>query len=157
VKEAETDVKGKFNAAKMGIGNFDFKWELGGYATVSEANVHVGPGKELKRRVVMYKGLTREGDVAAGDIMSLDISGVGGNIQPTSRVHVEVSGGALRFYMASTPNTPPSGGYIEVLAGVVFEKTIAELVDLYGAINGQTPTVQNAGSTMAHWKITVIF
>ena len=51
VAEVETDVKGKFTATKLPIGDFDFSWELDGYATVKEENVHISPGKDLRRKI----------------------------------------------------------------------------------------------------------
>ncbi len=50
-----TDAKGKFNATNLPVGDFDFKWELDTYITVTETNVHIAAGKELQRRIVLKK------------------------------------------------------------------------------------------------------
>lgn len=48
-----TDAKGKFNASGIPAGDYDFKWELAGFVTVTETNVHISAGKELQRKIVM--------------------------------------------------------------------------------------------------------
>lgn len=55
VAKTKTDVKGRFNLSHLPSGDFDFIWDLTGYETVTETNVHISAGKELKRRVVMKK------------------------------------------------------------------------------------------------------
>ena len=55
VMKVITDAKGKFNASGLPVGDFDFKWELNTYITVTETNVHIAAGKELKRKIVLKK------------------------------------------------------------------------------------------------------
>jgi hypothetical protein len=53
VKFVITDAKGRFNAPGLLPGNYDFKWELAGYITVTESNFKLSAGKEVQRKIVM--------------------------------------------------------------------------------------------------------
>jgi hypothetical protein len=55
VAKVMTNKKGRYNAAKLPAVNFDFRWELEGYETVSESNVHIRAGRVRQKKVVMEK------------------------------------------------------------------------------------------------------
>src|SRR5262245_52713539 len=77
VKFANTDAEGKFRASNLPPGDFDFRWEIPGYKTINETNVHLSAGKELKRKIVMQPGgmsLTRQADVPAGTIANVPVN-----------------------------------------------------------------------------------
>ncbi len=42
---------GKFGISNIPVGDYDFSWELTGYVTQTETNVHIAAGKELKRKI----------------------------------------------------------------------------------------------------------
>lgn len=156
VAKVLSDNKGKFNASKLPSGDFDFKFELSGYVTESETNVHISSGKELKRKIVMAKGggsAVREGDVMMGMIMNLNVDGI--NATPATTVTVEVNGSALRFYASPTNNGAPGASFIDVQAGQSVTKTADEFAALVGFsdTNGFL-NVQNIGAMQAHYKIT---
>jgi hypothetical protein len=50
-----TDVKGNFNIAEIPADDYNFMWELAGYVTVTETNVHIAAGKEIKRAVFLQQ------------------------------------------------------------------------------------------------------
>lgn len=156
VAEAETDVKGKYVADKLPSGNFDFKWEKYGFKTVREDDVHISPGKELKRKIVMDAAIVREGDVGGGAIINISLDNNGAEVDPAAPVTVEVTGSSLRFYASNMPNTPPSGTYLEVQAGSSIEKTVEEFITLLG-VNEMNKfiSVQNVGMLTGHYKIMV--
>jgi len=51
--KAKTDSKGKYTIPKFPPGIFDFTWELQDYQSKSETNIHIKPGKELRRRITL--------------------------------------------------------------------------------------------------------
>jgi hypothetical protein len=53
VQMVVTDAKGVFNSSDLLGGDYDFSWVLATYVTHTETNVHLGPGKELQRKVVL--------------------------------------------------------------------------------------------------------
>jgi hypothetical protein len=53
VKEVFADASGKYSAAGLAAGDYDLKWEMTGYVTQTETNVHLGAGKELNRKIVL--------------------------------------------------------------------------------------------------------
>jgi len=55
VGQTETDAAGKFGISNLAPGDYDFTWELAGYVTQTETNVHLAAGKELKRRVKLVR------------------------------------------------------------------------------------------------------
>jgi hypothetical protein len=66
-------VKGKFNAAKLPPGNFDFVFEKEGYKTVTETNVKISAGKELKRKIVMDAVIIESGSLLRDSLQILTI------------------------------------------------------------------------------------
>jgi hypothetical protein len=156
VAKVESDTKGKFNAAKLPAGDFDFKWELKGYVTESENNVHISAGKELKRKIVMAKGggsAVREGDVMMGMISNIIVDDIKGT--PATTITIEVSGTALRFYASPSSNGAPSATFLDVQAGVSVTKTVEEFVAAIGLSDtNKFLNVQNVGAMQAHYRIT---
>lgn len=125
VAEVKTDVKGKYSAPKLPTGDFDFKWSMDGYETVSEDNVHISAGKDLRRKIVMEKAVVREGDVPMmGGIVNIDTDDI--NANEDSMVKIEVSGSALRFYAAASMNAAPGAVFVDVQAGQTITKTAVE-------------------------------
>lgn len=154
VAEVSSDVKGRFKAAKLPAGDFDLKWELNGYKTVREDNVHIAAGKELKRKVVMEVGALSEGNLDANKFTNISLNGV--NPQNVTKVIMEAVGSPMRFYATSNPNAAPMSSWIEVPAGVVLEKTLNEFAMAVGFGNGNDYlNVQNVGVGQGHWKFTV--
>ena len=154
VAETTTDVKGKFSATKLPMGDFDFSWELDGYATVKEENVHISPGKDLRRKIVMDKVFVIEGDVQMGMIQNIQAMEV--DVEPTAEMTLEVTGSTLRFYASSNPGNAPMGAFFDVQAGQTITKTVLEFATLIGAGGANTfVNVQNIGMMMGHYKITI--
>lgn len=154
VVSVKTDTKGKFNAAKLSAGTFDFKWELKGYQTVLETEVKISNGKELKRKIVMNAVAVIEGDVMQGMIQNIQAMGI--DVKPTTKLTLEVTGSALRFYASNSPNNPPMNPFFDVQAGQTITKTVQEFAALIGA--GGTNNfvnVQNVGMMQGHYKITI--
>ncbi len=154
VKEVSTDIKGVFNAAKLPAGDFDFRWELQGYKTEREVNVHISAGKELKRKVVMDALIVREGDLSANAITNIDITDVDG--QNINSVTVYVTGSAMKFYASVAPNDAPGVVFLEVASGQTLVKTADEFATATG-IGGSNNflNVQNSGGGQGHWRIEI--
>ncbi len=53
IAKVQTNKKGRYSVTKLPNVNFDFRWELEGYETVSEGNVHIKLGRVRQRKVVM--------------------------------------------------------------------------------------------------------
>ncbi len=151
VGETSTDVKGKFGISNLPSGNFDFKWEKGGYATVKEENVHIGPGKELKRKIVMHALVVEEDDLMMMLIANINLQGNG--IEATSVITLEAMNSTMRFYSSNSPAGLPGGQFVDVQAGQSVTHTVQEFMNLVG--NGQYSNVQNVGGVMGHWRVTV--
>ena len=157
VAKVFSDNKGKFNASKLLSGDFDFKFELRGYVTEMETNVHIFNGKELKRKIVLAKGggsAVREGDVMMGMIANINVGDIMGT--PQTDVTIEVTGSALRFYASSMPNGIPGVAFLDVQAGETLTKSAEELALQLGlGIGNNFFNVQNIGAMNGHYKITV--
>ena len=153
VSNVLSDVKGKFNASKLPQGDFDFNFDLKGYKSSIETNVHISAGKELKRKIVMVKEVIVENDVPMGMIQNINVTGVDGT--PQTIITVSVSGSALRFYASNMPNAAPGATFLDVQAGQTVTKTVQELVALLGASDTNNfVNVQNIGAMQGHYKIT---
>jgi len=154
VASVKTDVKGKFNATKLPVGTVDFKWELKGYKTVTEEEVKIVAGKELKRKVVMNAVVVIEGDVMMGMIQNIQAMGI--DVTPTTKLTLEVTGSALRFYASNSPTNPPMNPFFDVQAGQTITKTAQEFAALIGINNSNNfVNVQNIGMMQGHYKITI--
>ncbi len=152
VKKVFTDIKGKFNAAKLLPGDFDFVFEKEGFKTVTETNVHISAGKELRRKVVMDAVIIESGSLAPGGIANIAINDIDNGI---TKVIMEAKDSGMRFYATSNPTNAPGTAFIDVQVGVVVEKTPIEFVALIGWGNGNGYlNVQNIGSVAGEWKIT---
>jgi hypothetical protein len=155
VRQTLTDSKGNFNAPGLPSGNFDFKWEKTGWEPKTEENVHIGPGKELKRKVTLKlipKSKVFEGDVFAPGFLSVATTGL--NTTPATMVELELSG-PLRIYGATVANMPPGPGqpFWDANAGSD-TKELDEFVTLTGADGKPYLSFQNNGVTQAHFKVT---
>lgn len=153
VADVLTDIKGKFNAAKLPAGDFDFKWVLEGYGTVEELNVHIAAGKELKRKVVMDGVVVQEGSLASGGIANITVSSIddGG----LDMIVVEAKNSGMRFYATNDPNNGAGVAFLDVLPGQVISKTGFEFGALVGWGNGNGYlNVENIGGMQGDWKIT---
>jgi hypothetical protein len=156
VKSVITDAEGKFNASQLPPGDFDFKWELEGYMTEFEPNVHIGAGKEIKRKVVMHEGggsITIEGDVAAGAIANIQVMGL--EVVPQTIIRVTVTGSTLRFYAATGNMEPPEPQYLDILNGQIIQKTVVQFAAMVGFDNELEDflNVQNNGATVGHYQL----
>lgn len=153
VAKVFTDVKGKFNAAKLLPGDFDFKWTLEGFKTVEELNVHIAAGKELKRKVVMDAVVIQEGSLAPGGIANISISSI--DDSGLSKIIIEAKNSTMRFYATNNPNNGPGSAFIDVQAGHTESKTPIEFAALVGFGNGNGYlNVQNIGGVQGEWKIS---
>jgi hypothetical protein len=158
VRQVQTDNVGGFNAPGLPSGDFDFKWSLPGYITKIEQNVHIGPGKELQRKVTLKAGVStvvREGDVFSPGIVNVPVDGI--NTTPLSTVRTEISMGPLRAYCSATPGEAPSGSTVfwDLVQGTDITKPEAEFKALVGW-SESTPYLnfQNIGMSTAHFKLT---
>ena len=149
--EVSTDIKGKYKADHLPSGDFDFKWEKHGYGTLTETNVHIGPGKELNRKVVLHALVTLEGDLMMMMVGNIDLQGNG--IEATSIITIEAVNSPMRFYTSNSPAGLPGAQFIDVQAGQSITKTVQEFLDLVG--QNQYTNVQNVGGVMGHWKVIV--
>lgn len=156
VKQVITDAEGKFSASQLPAGDYDFRWELEGYMTVSETNVHIAAGKELKRKIVMKQGggkATLAADVAAGAIVNVPVNNL--NVIEESTMRLTVTGSTLRFY-ASTSNTgAPGTQYFDVLPGQAMTKPITEWAAVFGFDEELEDflNVQNVGAVQGHYEM----
>jgi hypothetical protein len=157
VASTKTDNKGKFNIAKLKAGMVDFKWELDGYKTVTETEVKISNGKELKRKVVMVKGgkvAVIEGDVMTGMIANINVDGIDGTSE--TDITIEVSGSPLRFYASNMPSGTPGGIFLDVQAGQSITKKAEEFATQLGLNDtDKFLNVQNIGAMNGHYKITL--
>ena len=152
VKKVFTDIKGKFNAAKLLPGDFDFVFEKEGFKTVTETNVHISAGKELKRKVVMDEVIIESGVLAPGQIANIPIATIDEGIE---KIIVEAKDSGMRFYAANSPTGGPGSAFIDVVAGSETTKTPIEFEALVGWGNGNGYlNVQNIGGVQGEWKIS---
>ncbi len=156
VKQVITDAEGKFSAAQLPTGDFDFRWELEGYMTVSEGNVHIAAGKELKRKIVMKEGggsVTLAGDVAMGAIANVPVNDL--KVADETTMRLTVTGSALRFYASASNSAPPGAQYFDMLPGQAMTKRADEWAALFGLDEGMEDflNVQNTGAVNGHWEI----
>lgn len=155
VGEDTTDTKGNFGISKLPAGNFDFKWEVDGYKTVKETNVHIAAGKELKRKITMVAALIVVGEVKPEKYEAVD--GITGPIAPTSEITIEVTDVDLRFYATNDPNNAPGATFLDVPAGGSVTYTALELTALLGIdASNYFINVQNNGLFEGHYKITIV-
>lgn len=153
VAETETDVKGKYIAKKLPVGDFDLSWELKGYKTVTENGVHIAAGKELKRKIVMNKIFVIEGDVMMGMIQNIIVEGI--EVTKNTSILIEVFGSPLRFYASINPNDSPSGIFLDVQPGMPVQKNAEDMAAALGfSDTNKKVNVQNTGAMNGHYKIT---
>jgi hypothetical protein len=152
VASVVTDIKGKFSAAKLPAGFFDFVFEKEGYKTVTETNVKISAGKELKRKVVMSAVIIESGSLAQGQIANIPVDDIDEQIE---KVILESKDSAMRFYATNSPTSGPGSAFIDVTAGGAISKTPIEFVALIGWGNGNGYlNVQNIGGVQGEWKIS---
>ncbi|MCG3166485.1 MAG: hypothetical protein POELPBGB_02264 [Bacteroidia bacterium] len=152
VKKVFTDIKGKFNAAKLLPGDFDFVFEKEGFKTVTETNVHISAGKELKRKVVMDAVIVESGSLGQGQIGNIPVDDIDEQIE---KIILEAKDSAMRFYASNSPAGSPGSAFIDVAAGSSISKTPIEFVALVGWGNGNGYlNVQNIGGGNGEWKIS---
>lgn len=151
VAKTKTDVKGKFGIAKIPAGMVDFVWELEGYKTVTETEVKISAGKELKRKVVMDAAVVDGGNLNVGSIANIDLSGLSEGI---TKITVTAQGSTMRFYASANANDAPGGVYLDVLPGQMISKTPNDFGLAVGFGNGNSYlNVQNAGGGNGDWGI----
>lgn len=156
VKQVITDAEGKFSAAQLAAGDYDFRWELDGYMTVNETNVQIAAGKELKRKIVMHEGggsATLTGDVAAGAIANINVMGI--EVREETTIRLKVTGNTLRFYAATGNMEPPGTQYLDVLPGQIIQKTVIQFASMVGFDEELEDflNVQNNGAVPGHWEM----
>ncbi|MCX6199923.1 MAG: carboxypeptidase-like regulatory domain-containing protein [Bacteroidetes bacterium] len=152
VADVKTDIKGKYIATKLPAGNFDFKWSKDGYKTLTEEDVHISAGKELRRKVVMNAVIVREGDLAMGIFTNIDLTGIGEGI---TQVTVTAKDSPMRFYATNNPANAAGAVFIEVPAGMSMIKTVAAFTGAVGLNDTNSfLNVQNAGVVAGHWGIS---
>lgn len=156
IGETQTDVKGKYGITKLPVGDFDFEWSKNGYITVTEENVHISAGKDLRRKIVMEQGgktAVREGDVMMGMIANINVDGI--DASKNSIVLIEVFGSPLRFYASQNPNDAPVGTFLDVQPGMPVQKNVQDMAAALGFNDtSKAVNVQNVGAMQGHYKIT---
>jgi hypothetical protein len=155
VAQGMTDNKGQYVISNLHSGNYDFKWEKVGYITQTEEDVHIAPGKELRRKIVLVKVPNNEvfeADVFAPGFGSIVLTG----IVPTDATMVELELSApMRVYGAMSPNMAPGVGqpFWDAPAGNSSNDPVA-FAGLTGSDGKLYLTFQNNGVMPAHYKIT---
>lgn len=155
VKEVFTGNKGKFATGKIPVGNYDFVWEMDGYTTIKQTNIHVGAGKEVRRKVVLKKstGAVREGDLNMGIFANIDLTGL--NLDNVVSVIVEAKNSTMRFYGTSNPTSAAGAVFLEVSPGPAMIMSGAQFATQTGFGAGNLfLNVQNSGAMTGHWKVT---
>ena len=135
------------------MGNFNFEWELEGYKTVEERDVHISPGKELRRRIVMEAAIVREGQFVPGKIENINMNGVDEGI---TKVTIEVFGTDMQVFGSNGPENGPNGNTLFVADGQVVSKNTLDFANETSFMqNGNTYlNVQNMGGNVGGWRIT---
>ncbi|MGE0637116.1 MAG: carboxypeptidase-like regulatory domain-containing protein [Bacteroidia bacterium] len=152
VAKVFTDVKGKFNAAKLLPGDFDFVFEKETYKTVTETNVHIAAGKELKRKIVMDAVIIKSGSLAPGQFANIQINQIDEGLE---KIISEAKDSAMRYYATSNPANGAGSSFLDVPAGGVISKTPIEFAAQVGFGNGNGfLNVQNIGGVQGEWKIS---
>ena len=156
VATKETDVKGKYSATKLPVGNVDLEWSKDGYKNVKEGNLHISAGKDLRRNVTMEEGgkIVLEGDVMMGMIVNIPTKGI--DAASTANVTLEASGSAMRFYATNNPVSPPMSPFLDVQAGQTITRTVQEFAALIGGNSTNNfINVQNIGMMQGHYRMTI--
>jgi hypothetical protein len=153
VAKTETDIKGKFGVSQLPMGDFNFKWELEGYKTVEERDVHIGPGKEIKRKIVMEAAIVREGQFIPGQIVNVDLNGVEEDVR---YVTVEAIDTNVNVFGSLTVNGGASANILGVNEGQKPRMTTEAFANATSFMqNGNLYlNVQNNGGTVGRWRIT---
>lgn len=153
VGTTETDIKGKFGISQLPMGDFNFKWELAGYKTVEERDAHIGPGKELNRKIVMEAAIVREGQFIPGKIDNIDLNGVDESI---TKVTIEALGTSIQVFGSNGAGNGPNGNVLGLSSGQVLTKNPVELANETSFMqNGNNYlNVQNTGGIAGGWRIT---
>lgn len=151
VAKTKTDNKGKYGVSKLPVGTFDLKWELVGYKTVTETEVKVTAGKELRRKIVMEAALVKSGVLAMGQIGNIDIDTVGDGVVEVAASSV---GSTMRFYATDNAANGPGMIYLDVPVGT----TVTRTVDDFAAVVGLNEVnrflnVQNVGPVSGEWRV----
>jgi len=55
VAETQSALGGKFGVYDIDAGNYDFYWQFPGYQSITETNVKISAGKEIKRKITMQQ------------------------------------------------------------------------------------------------------
>jgi len=152
-----TDVKGKFNIAKLPAGMVDLRWRFSGYKDVLEPNVKISAGKELKRKIVMEAGtvVVREGSFGIGMIANVVVP-AGAN--DDTWVTVEVIGTDVQNFAADSASGEQTGsGALYANNGVPLTMKWSQVVAQIG-LNAAHPfyNVKNVGGSAGSWRVTFV-
>ena len=151
VKKVLTDIKGKFNAAQLLPGNFDFVFEKEGFVTVTETNVKISAGKELKRKIVMDAAIIKSGMLAPGMFTNIAIDTIDDGID---KIIAEAKDSSMRYYATSNPTNGAGSAFLDVTAGTQVSKSAIEFAAQVGFGNGNGfLNVQNIGGVQGEWRI----
>lgn len=155
VAQGLTDTKGAYAIAGLPSGNFDFSWEKVGYISQTEEDVHIGPGKELRRKIVLLTvphNAVFEADVLGPGFGSITITSIVST--PSTMVELQLSA-PFRIYGAVTANAAPGPGqpFWDAPAGSSLKSPV-DFATLTGADGKPFLTFQNNGAGPAHYQIT---
>jgi hypothetical protein len=95
--------------------------------------------------------VTREGDLKAGKVKNVDITGISGT--PESMVTLEAIDSAMRYYTSNVAGGPQTGGAIDLTAGQVSEYTAEEFALAVGLKDNKFLNVLNTGAVDGHFKM----
>jgi hypothetical protein len=153
VAETRTDIKGKYGISKLPVGIVDLKWVLSGYKTVTEREVKITAGKELRRKIVMEEAIVREGEFLPGKIENVDLNGVD---EAITKITVEAIGTSVQVFGSNGPGNGPNGNTLFVDEGQAISKSRNDFINVTSfMLNGNTfLNVQNMGSNLGEWRIT---
>ncbi len=150
VASTKTDNKGKYGASKLALGTFDFRWELDGYKTVTETEVKITAGKELRRKIVMKVHVVKEGSLSPGNVQTIDISSLPEGI---GSVRLKATDSKMRFYTALDPDAAETL-HVDVNAGQTLERTYSEFRAAVGLQAGDSVfLVKNTGTVSGGWRL----
>jgi len=150
-----TLVKGVFSANNLPSGDFDLEWSFAGYDTVKQVGVHLSPGKEVKRSVVMEvmdNIVVEEGGVAVNEIDNVPIPA---GINDDSIIKVEAFGSQMRIFASDTVNGDITGtGAMYVNLGTPLEMKWDLLVAQIGLnVANSFLNIKNVGGSSGAWKV----
>ena len=153
VAETVTTTGGKYNLTPLVMGDYDFYWEELGYLTQTEINVHISPGEEVNRNIILQH-LVISGTINSGQIINIfgpanPAWRVGATIKIKNTTTTPMIGG-IHFYPANNPGDAFSGSGSNLFPGQEETHTITA-IDFKLYLN-----IQNQGPNSGTYEITFL-